>query len=101
MTSQQDQEYTLMGPDGAYYTSSEPGRWGGNLSTGVYGRLDCRAARQALQRGGYADNRVFFATERDARQAGFRPCGVCCPKRYQAWKQKRPTRRSGGAGQKR
>ena len=33
----------------------------GRTSRGkIYGRLDCRAALQAIARGGYVNNRVFF-----------------------------------------
>lgn len=79
--------YTLMGPDRQLYESDEPGQWGGCLSTGVYGRLDCPAAEQALDDGGYEENRVFFLTEEHAIETGFRPCGRCCPERYKRWKQ--------------
>lgn len=30
--------------------------------------------------------RVFFADEQTAIAAGYRPCAVCLPDRYRAWK---------------
>ncbi|MGD7277739.1 Ada metal-binding domain-containing protein, partial [Ralstonia pseudosolanacearum] len=41
---------------------------------------------RAIARGGYARHRVFFLTEADARAAGYRPCAVCLPQAYAAWK---------------
>jgi methylphosphotriester-DNA--protein-cysteine methyltransferase len=41
---------------------------------------------RAIARGGYVKNRVFFLSERDARAAGYRPCAVCMPEKYRAWK---------------
>jgi methylphosphotriester-DNA--protein-cysteine methyltransferase len=52
----------------------------------LYGRLDCPAALRAIARGGYVKNRVFFADEKIAVSAGFRPCAVCLPERYARWK---------------
>ena len=48
----------------------------------VYGRLDCRSGRTKMKR----HNRVFFASEAEAIQAGYRPCAVCMPEAYRAWK---------------
>ena len=78
--------YTLTGPDGRSYLSPVPGQYGGHRATKVYGRLDCPAALRALARGRYAPHRVFFADEPAAIAAGYRPCAVCLPSRYQAWK---------------
>jgi methylphosphotriester-DNA--protein-cysteine methyltransferase len=41
---------------------------------------------RAIARGGYVRHRVFFRDERTARAAGYRPCGVCMPEKYRAWK---------------
>jgi methylphosphotriester-DNA--protein-cysteine methyltransferase len=41
---------------------------------------------RAIARGGYVKDRVFFRNERDARAAGYRPCAVCLPLKYRAWK---------------
>jgi methylphosphotriester-DNA--protein-cysteine methyltransferase len=48
--------------------------------------LDCPAALRALARGGYRSQRVFFADEQTAVTAGYRPCAVCLPAAYRAWK---------------
>ena len=81
--------YTLVGADGEPYTSSEPGRLGGNRRGKIYGRLDCPSALRALRalrNGGYADHRVFFADDATARAAGYRPCGTCLREAYRQWK---------------
>lgn len=63
-----------------------PGTLGGNKRGRLYGRLDCPAALRAIARGGYVKNRVFFADEATAIRAGYRPCAVCLPAQYGAWK---------------
>jgi methylphosphotriester-DNA--protein-cysteine methyltransferase len=78
--------WKLIGADGQPWLATAPGTFGGHRKTKIYGRLDCRAARQALARGGYVANRVFFATAGDARAAGYRPCAVCMPAEYARWK---------------
>ena len=78
--------YVLLGADGRPYRSDVKGWWGGHLGTRIYGRLDCPSALRAIARGGYARHRVFFADEVTAIAAGYRPCGICCADRYQAWK---------------
>ncbi|MBJ6763567.1 metal-binding protein [Myxococcaceae bacterium JPH2] len=75
-----------MGRDGKPYQSAEPGTLGGHRGCRLYGRFDCRAALQALARGGYAKNRVFFRDEPAAVAAGYRPCAVCMPVEYAKWK---------------
>jgi len=80
------QTYRLIGRDRRSYESTTPGRFGGNRSTRIYGRLDCRGARRVIERGGYVANRVFFADEEIAIAAGFRPCAVCLPEEYRRWK---------------
>jgi methylphosphotriester-DNA--protein-cysteine methyltransferase len=91
-------QFTLLGPDGKPFESGKPGALGGHRRTRVYGRLDCRAASRAIARGGYVANRVFFRNEGDARAAGYRPCAVCLPEKYAAWKARRAavTRRRAG-----
>jgi methylphosphotriester-DNA--protein-cysteine methyltransferase len=82
--------YRLIGPDGARYESATRGTLGGHRRTKLYGRLDCRAALRALERGGpYASHRVFFADELTAIKAGYRPCAVCMPSEYRDWKSRR------------
>ncbi|GGL14152.1 Ada metal-binding domain-containing protein [Nocardia jinanensis] len=79
--------YTLLGPDRNTYTSTTPGRYGGHRRNRIYGRLDCPSALRAVARGGYVDNRVFFADEHTAITAGFRPCARCLPEKYKKWKE--------------
>lgn len=78
--------FDLIGPDGVPYASAAPGALGGHRRTKIYGRLDCPAARRAIARGGYVAHRVFFADEATAVAAGYRPCAICLPERYRAWK---------------
>jgi methylphosphotriester-DNA--protein-cysteine methyltransferase len=78
--------YTLVGPDGRPYTSEQPGMLGGHRRSHIYGRLDCPAALRAIARGGYVAQRVFFRDAADAEAAGYRPCAVCLPEEYAAWK---------------
>jgi methylphosphotriester-DNA--protein-cysteine methyltransferase len=75
-----------MGSDGSPYSSPVPGALGGHRRSRIYGRLDCPAARRAIDRGGYVAHRVFFAGEPDAIAAGYRPCAVCLPEAYAAWR---------------
>jgi methylphosphotriester-DNA--protein-cysteine methyltransferase len=79
--------YRLITADGSVVSSLTRGTFGGHRRNRVYGRLDCKAARRALSVGGsYAQQRVFFADEATARAAGYRPCAVCMPDEYKAWK---------------
>jgi methylphosphotriester-DNA--protein-cysteine methyltransferase len=79
-------EYTLIGADGRPYASERPGTLGGHRRTRIDGRLDCPGAARAIARGGYVRSRVFFADAQTARAAGYRPCAVCLPEEYRAWK---------------
>ncbi|WP_040691828.1 Ada metal-binding domain-containing protein [Nocardia vinacea] len=78
--------YTLTGADGRPYPSPIPGRYGGHRRAKLYGRLDCPSALRALARGHYRAHRVFFADEQTAIAAGYRPCAICLPAAYAAWK---------------
>ncbi|MBA4015334.1 MAG: Ada metal-binding domain-containing protein [Ralstonia sp.] len=78
--------WTLTGAGGQPYEGAVPGTLGGHRRARIYGRLDCAAARRAIARGGYVRHRVFFLNEADARDAGYRPCAVCMPQAYAAWK---------------
>ena len=79
-------DYTLIGVDGLPYASPVPGTIGGHRRGRLYGRLDCPAALRALANGGYVRERVFFLDVATARAAGYRPCAVCLPTEYAAWK---------------
>ena len=83
--------YTLLGSDNKFYKSEVPGTYGGFRKSKIYGRMDCPAALRAIAMGetasgSYAANRVFFADEQTAIEAGYRPCGSCLPKKYTIWK---------------
>lgn len=78
--------WTLTGPDGKPWQSTRPATLGGHRRSKIYGCLNCRAALQAIARGGYVKHRVFFADEATAMAAGYRPCAVCLPVQYARWK---------------
>jgi methylphosphotriester-DNA--protein-cysteine methyltransferase len=76
----------LIGADGKPFASRSRGMLGGHRRNRIYGRLHCRAALQAIARGGYISHRVFFADQESALSAGYRPCAVCMPEEYARWK---------------
>jgi methylphosphotriester-DNA--protein-cysteine methyltransferase len=78
--------YTLLNKNG-YYESKEKGLFGGYKPDKIYGRLDCPSALRAIAKGGYVSHRVFFATEQDAIECGYRPCGNCMKDKYRRWKE--------------
>ena len=85
-TDMTSRTWRLIGPDGQPYDNDRPGTLGGHRRTRIYGRLECNAAARAIARGGYVTNRVFFADERTAIAAGYRPCAICMRSAYDAWK---------------
>jgi Metal binding domain of Ada len=86
--STQSKTYKLLGPDRKVYESEVPGTLGGNLSTKIYGRLDCPTALRWIKKNNvYAQFRVFFADEPTAIAAGYRPCAHCLPEKYKEWKE--------------
>jgi methylphosphotriester-DNA--protein-cysteine methyltransferase len=76
----------LIDANGKAFESDRPGTLGAHRRGKLYGRLDCRAAAQAISRSGYARHRVFFFDEATVIAAGYRPCAVCLPEKYAAWK---------------
>jgi methylphosphotriester-DNA--protein-cysteine methyltransferase len=54
---------------------------GGNRLLKIYGTLTCRSGKRMKK-----FNRVFFATEVEARDLGYRPCGHCMREKYLMWK---------------
>jgi methylphosphotriester-DNA--protein-cysteine methyltransferase len=48
----------------------------GNRKLRIYGTLHCGSGKRMK-----TDNRVFFETEAEAIQMGYRPCGNCLRKR--------------------
>jgi hypothetical protein len=55
---------------------------GGYCPGKIYGTLTCRAGKRMKP-----ENRVFFLNEAEAVALGYRPCAVCLPDRYKAWRQ--------------
>jgi len=54
---------------------------GGHRKLKIYGLLSCTSGKQMK-----VENRVFFETEAEAIQTGYRPCGHCMPQAYREWK---------------
>lgn len=79
-------QYKLLGADGKPYLSDEKGTLGGYSKGHIYGRLDCPSALRWLEKGHYAESRVFFKDEATAIAAGYRPCAKCLPEKYKRWK---------------
>lgn len=79
--------YKLLGSDGKEYLSETPGTLGGNSKQKIYGRLDCPSALSTIRRfpGSYEESRVFFADEKTALAAGYRPCGNCLREKYREY----------------
>jgi Metal binding domain of Ada len=50
---------------------------GGNIKLRIYGTLHCSSGKRMKK-----DNRVFFASETEAIEKGYRPCGHCMKKEY-------------------
>ena len=82
-------QYRLIGADGREFLSPTPGTLGGHRRTKGYGRLDCRVALSWIAKGHYVTHRAFFADKATAIAAGYRPCAVCMPDEYRAWKANR------------
>lgn len=55
--------------------------WGGNQKLKIYGTLSCKSGKKMKK-----ENRVFFQSELEALQYGFRPCGHCMRNKYVQWK---------------
>ena len=91
----QSEIFTLIGRNGLSYQSPISGTLGGHRRNKLYGLLNCRAALRAIASGGYVKYRVFFLDEATAIAAGYRPCAVCLPEKYAAWKANQPVRVTG------
>lgn len=55
--------------------------YGGNLNLRIYGTLQCKSGKRMKR-----ENRVFFNTNEQAKNLGFRPCGHCLRVDYKIWK---------------
>ncbi len=54
---------------------------GGHRRLKIYGKLTCSSGKRMKK-----ENRVFFLSEGEAINAGFRPCGHCLKATYKTWK---------------
>ncbi|HYG39611.1 MAG TPA: Ada metal-binding domain-containing protein [Cytophagales bacterium] len=55
--------------------------FGGNINLRIYGLMSCTSGKRMK-----VQNRVFFKSQEEARDAGFRPCANCMKDAYLAWK---------------
>jgi methylphosphotriester-DNA--protein-cysteine methyltransferase len=53
---------------------------GGNASLKIYGKLNCASGKRMKK-----ENRVFFRSEKEAGELGFRPCGHCLREHYKKY----------------
>ncbi len=60
--------------------------FGGHRKNKIYGTLDCKGAKRWIAKGHYIKFRVFFSSEEEAIQQGYRPCANCLPEQYKTWK---------------
>jgi methylphosphotriester-DNA--protein-cysteine methyltransferase len=56
--------------------------FGGNSKLKIYGLMNCKSGRRMK-----TANRVFFVSEEEAANNGYRPCGHCMNVAYKQWKQ--------------
>ncbi|PSR53650.1 metal-binding protein [Adhaeribacter arboris] len=54
---------------------------GGNQKLKIYGHLNCASGKRMKK-----ENRVFFVSEAEAQNQGFRPCGHCMAAEFRNWK---------------
>ena len=57
--------------------------FGGNKKLKIYGKLNCKSGKRLKK-----ENRVFFLSETEALENGYRPCGHCMRLDYKKWKNK-------------
>lgn len=53
----------------------------GNSKLKIYGTLNCRSGKRMK-----IQNRVFFRSDEEAIEQGYRPCGNCMRNEYKCWK---------------
>ena len=56
--------------------------FGGNKKLKIYGKLNCRSGKRLNKK-----NRIFFSSEQEALDHGYRPCCHCMKLKYKEWKQ--------------
>lgn len=54
--------------------------FGGNQKLKIYGTLTCASGKRMKRQ-----NRVFFVSENQAINEGYRPCGNCMRTKYKKW----------------
>ena len=54
---------------------------GGHKNLKIYGTLKCKSGKRMKK-----ENRVFFLSEKEAMEQGYRPCGNCMNYQYKKWK---------------
>ena len=54
--------------------------FGGNRKLKIYGTLKCSSGKRMRR-----ENRVFFSSEVEANNQGYRPCGHCMKSEYMKW----------------
>jgi methylphosphotriester-DNA--protein-cysteine methyltransferase len=54
---------------------------GGNMHLKIYGLLSCSSGKRMKR-----SNRIFFVSEAEAIENGYRPCGHCMKNEYKNWK---------------
>lgn len=57
---------------------------GGNINLKIYGTLHCKSGKRMKK-----SSRVFFLSEAEAIEKGYRPCGNCMRDKYRIWKLRR------------
>jgi methylphosphotriester-DNA--protein-cysteine methyltransferase len=55
--------------------------FGGYTPMKIYGTLNCKSGKRMKK-----INRIFFTSENEALESGYRPCGHCMKSAYQIWK---------------
>ena len=60
---------------------SEEILFGGNKKLKIYGTLRCSSGKRMKK-----ENRIFFSSESEAIENGFRLCGHCMKDNYKKWK---------------
>jgi len=78
--------FKLTNQNNKNYFSNKPGKFAGNKKLKIYGKSNCPSALMWIKKGYYIKNRVFFASEKIAIKAGYRPCAICMKEKYLLWK---------------
>ncbi len=50
---------------------------GGNMALKIYGTLQCKSGKRMKR-----ENRIFFSSEKEAVNSGYRPCAHCMRNKY-------------------